>query len=188
MINQNDGQDTFVKATAIAGDLKDFGGGYIDAKWLRLKTSKSKDDSEKEGLRLTIGGGFRTDPETNSKRPQQAVVEFICDRDLEGDENLWDPEDKYDDGKSKRAESGNSSLSYTKYDTKGDKEDVLYLEWRTKYACEDSKKEQDAQKGDHWGFFTWFIIMYTSFRRLTKFTRNTRLTSQIVPSCRLQPT
>lgn len=159
VINKQDKQDTFVEATPIAGNLKDFGGGSLDAKWLRLQSSKSKADSEKEGLRLTIGGGFRTDPETKVKRLQQAVVEFICDENLKGDENLWDPEDKYDDGKSKRAESGNSSLSYLGYDNKGENEDVLFLEWRTRYACEGSKKEQDALKGEHWGFFTWFIII-----------------------------
>jgi hypothetical protein len=159
IINKESGTDLIAHATAIAGDLKEHGGGYIDPNWLRLKTSDSHSDSEKEGLLLTINGGFRKDPDNNTQRPQKAVIEFICDKALEGNENLFDPEDKYEDGKPKRAESGNSSLTFVKYDTTGEKEDVLRLEWRTKYACEDSKREQDVQRGDHWGFFTWFIIM-----------------------------
>ncbi len=159
VISKDDGNDIFVHATAIAGELKDYGGDYINAKWQRLKTSNSHTDSEKEGLRLTINGGFYKDPETRKNRPQKAVIEFICDKTREGNENLWDPEDKYDD-KVKRAEAGNSSLTVLKYDKTGDEADVLYLDWRTKYACEDSKNEQDAERGEHWGFFTWFILMY----------------------------
>lgn len=164
MISKDDkGGDIFVHATAIAGDLKDHGGGYIDANWQRLKTANSHTDSEKEGLRLTINGGYAVDPETKAKKPQKAVIEFLCDKNLEGDENLWDPEDKYDNSRVKREEAGNSSavpsLTYQKYEKSGDKEDVLFLEWHTKYACEDSKKEEDQKKSNSWGFFTWFIIM-----------------------------
>jgi hypothetical protein len=159
VINKDDQTDTFVHATAIAGDLKQHGGGSMDANWQWLKPS----GSENKGLQLTINGGFHTNPETKEKKPQKAVVDFLCDMALEGDENLLDPEDKYEDGKSKRAEVGNSSLSsltFLKYVTTAEKEDVLYLEWRTKYACEKTNKEQDPKRGEHWGFFTWFIIMY----------------------------
>lgn len=154
-------KDTFVQAIAIAGDLGD---RDIDAKWTRLRTSKLPLDSGKEGLRLTIQGQDLENPETKLKKLQKAVVEFLCDNDLEGDENLWVPDDreKYEPGNSRRSEasnSGNPSLSVTNYDTTGEKEDVLYLQWRTKYACERSKQGQDAPKSDHWGFFTWFIII-----------------------------
>lgn len=166
MISKIDKGDTFVHATAIAGDLKDHGGGYLDTLWQRLKTANSHGDSEKEGLRLTINGGYVVDPETKAKRPQKAVIEFLCDKTLEGDENLWDPEDKYDGTIEKREDASNStgtgvpSLTYLKYDKSGDKEDTLFLEWHTKYACEDSKKEEDEKKSSNsWGFFTWFIIM-----------------------------
>jgi hypothetical protein len=70
------------------------------------------------------------------------------------------------DGNSKREEdtSKTPSLYFEDYDTTGKAEDVLTLIWRTKYACEDAKQEKDAEKKSHWGFFTWFIIMYVSYR------------------------
>ena len=64
-----------------------------------------------------------------------------------------DPEDdKQDDGK---------SLTFVSYGSIDDKTDVLRLNWRTKYACEDFEDDDDesSSKGSHWGFFTWFIIM-----------------------------
>ena len=134
MISQDDGADIFVNAIPIAGELKEKGGDHIDSKWTRLKTSDSSTDSEKEGLRLTINGGFRKDAESGKTKSQKANIEFLCDKDLEGDENLWNPEDQYDD-KFKRQEAGNSSLTFLKYDQNNADVDVLHLEWKTKYAC-----------------------------------------------------
>lgn len=161
MISQDDGADIFVNAIPIAGELKEKGGDHIDSKWTRLKTSDSSTDSEKEGLRLTINGGFRKDADSGKTKSQKANIEFLCDKDLEGDENLWNPEDQYDD-KFKRQEAGNSSLTFLKYDQSNADVDVLHLQWSTKYACESSKQEEDAKKSEHWGFFTWFILMYDS--------------------------
>ena len=64
-----------------------------------------------------------------------------------------DPEDdKQDDGK---------SLTFVSYGAIDEKTDVLRLNWRTKYACEDFEDDDDdsSNKSSHWGFFTWFIIM-----------------------------
>lgn len=159
MINKDDKKDFISDAFPIAGELRDQGGGYSDAKWTRLKTSKLDTDAGKEGVRLEIKGGFRT--VDGSKKKQKAFVEFICDKSLVGDENLWDPEDKYGDGNTKREEkaSGEPSLQFVDYDKSGKDEDVLTLLWKTKYACEETKKEEDAEKKSHWGFFTWFIII-----------------------------
>ena len=159
MISKDDDKDIFRNAIPIAGELKEKGGGYLEPTWTRLKTSKLEADAGKEGLRLDIQGGFKkTD---DGKRKQKAVINFFCDKSREGDENLWDPEDKYEPESAKR-ELGpkDPSLQYVSYDTSGKSEDVLTLSWWTKYACEESKQEQDAEKAGRWGFFTWFIIMY----------------------------
>jgi hypothetical protein len=164
VISKEDDTDIPSNAFPIAGELKEKGGDYLDPKWTRLKTSKLDEDAGKEGVRLEIKGGFKKTED--KKRAQKAFVEFICDRTLEGDENLWDPEDKYADGNSKRKEKEDSSktpsLQFVSYDTTGKGEDVLTLLWRTIYACENTKGEQDAERSEHWGFFTWFILMYVS--------------------------
>lgn len=154
----------------LAGDLKGFGGKDMDAKWESLSESDSIADSEKDGIRLSMNGG--THKVGDVKRPQRVVVEFLCDKTRVGDENIWDPEDKYD--KEKRAEGDETdrpkegepedatkepSLKFVKYDTTGKDMDILRLEWRTKYACRDAE-EQEPKPNNSWGFFTWFIIMY----------------------------
>jgi len=164
VISKEDDTDIPSNAFPIAGELNDKGGKYLNPKWTRLKTSKLDEDAGKEGVRLEIKGGFK---KTEGKtRYQKAFVEFICDQTREGDENLWNPEDKYADGSSKREEKEDSSktpsLQFVSYDTTGKDEDVLTLLWRTTYACENTKGEQDAERREHWGFFTWFILMYVS--------------------------
>ena len=146
----------------VAGELSDVDGGKpMNAKWERLKTSKSNADVGKEGLRIELHGGFRK--ENDKIRPQKAIIEFACNRERTGLENLPKPEDDYDEVKDKRDEEktgddGTPSLKFEKY---GDEEgiDVLRLEWRTMYACEDFKDGEDKAKAAHWGFFTWFIIV-----------------------------
>lgn len=146
-------RDEISKVIAIAGELEDDGGGSLDAKCTRLKTSKSQ---EKEGLRIELNGGVYGDPE----RKQNAVVEFLCDPDRTGRETDLDPEDKYEGGESEPIE-GDSSLKFISYgpDLPDTKVDTLRLEWHTKYACESQKDEDDSAKSGHWGFFTWFLIM-----------------------------
>lgn len=169
-INKETGIEIIGEIIPIAGELKEKGGGDLDGKWERLATDGSNTDSEKEGLRLTMNGGWMT--VDKKKRPQKAIVEFICDKTLDGTENLYDPEDKYEE-KRKRAEGdekkgdepekdvgGEPSLKFLRYDTTGDAEDILRLEWRSKYACEDAINTPDPEeKKPGWGFFTWFIIM-----------------------------
>jgi hypothetical protein len=160
-----DGSDVFDEAVPIAGELKERGGGDMNAKWERLKTSSSHADSEKEGLRVEMNGGFRKTE--SGKRNQKAIIEFVCDKTRTGLEHLYDPEDKYeetvkreeDDGADDSEDPNSPSLKFVRYDEGEGDVDVLRLSWQTKYACEDSKDEQDAEKGSHWGFFTWFILM-----------------------------
>ncbi|KAF8852232.1 hypothetical protein BDZ45DRAFT_678497 [Acephala macrosclerotiorum] len=167
--------DVLMDSWPLAGDLRDLGGKDLNAKWESLSESDSNADSEKDGLRLTMNGGWHKvkveDKEV--KRPQKVVVEFLCDKTRAGDENLWKPEDEYDNdtGKDKRAEGDDTkdgekeddasspSLNFLKYDTTGKEADILRLEWRTKYACRDASGEKDRDPNGHWGFFTWFIII-----------------------------
>jgi hypothetical protein len=159
--------DKITKAYPIAGELKGEKGKDLDAKWERLKTG----DDGREGVRLEMKGGFKTDADGESKKYQKAVIKFICDKTRNGDEYNWVPEDKYDDGKEKREgkeeetdpeeDDKDPSLTYKDYNIDDDV-DVLRLEWRTRYACEDYKQQKDAERRAHWGFFTWFIIMYVA--------------------------
>jgi autophagy-related protein 27 len=160
VINKHDKTDFISDAFPIAGELNGAGGGYSDVKWTRLKTSKLDTDAGKEGVRLEINGGFRTVDDVNKK--QKAFVEFLCDTSLEGDERLWIPKEEYEDENIKRGEEiagGGPSLQFVNY-TLGKDEDVLKLLWKTRYACEKPKEEDNEKRKSHWGFFTWFIIMY----------------------------
>lgn len=158
----------------IAGDLKDGGGGNLDAQWTRLSTSPSHADSEKEGLRVELNGGVY------NKRKQTAIIELICDKERTGLEGEIDPEDQYESRDEDPAEGSPkaASLIFLKYGptTDDSDSDVLRLEWRTKYACEGQRDEEGGSRSSHWGFFTWFIIVYVDFQSvLWKFTTDLHL-------------
>lgn len=153
--------DNVEEVFPIAGDLANVdNGGPMNAKWDRLKSSKSNSDVDKEGLRMQLHGGFKM--ENKKRREQKAIIEFICDRKRNGLENLPNPEDGYEDVKEKRDEEqvdddGTPSLEFMSYGAE-DNIDVLRLNWRTSHACEDSSRNDKTVSG-HWGFFTWFIIV-----------------------------
>lgn len=59
-------------------------------------------------------------------------------------------------------EEDDASLKFLSYKSEGEGKnaiDVLRLNWRTKYACEDEIEKTPTSSSNHWGFFTWFIIM-----------------------------
>ena len=159
-------------AIPIAGDYTLSGGGHIDPKWTRLKTSDSQSDRDKEGIRLKMGGGsYFSDLK---ERDQKAVVEFLCDRKDEPGERRRAllATDEPDDGKNvagtpneeerkkkEQTDDGQGGvLKFVSYSLVGEDE-ILSLEWRTKYACEDRTDDAGENSSGHWGFFTWFIIM-----------------------------
>ncbi|KAI9737599.1 MAG: hypothetical protein M1818_005603 [Claussenomyces sp. TS43310] len=159
-INADTGADMGVsKVIPIAGELQEHKGGPLDAQVTRLRTSSSHSDSEKEGLRIELNGGIY------ENRKQRAIVEFICDEDRTGDEGNFDPHAEVEarGGLEYRADNGSfcmSSLTFLKYEPdpgNGDV-DILRLEWRTKYACED-QRDKDLADSKGWGFFTWFILI-----------------------------
>ena len=166
---------TMAGAIPIAGDysISGVGGsGRFDPKWTRLKTSDSQSDRDKEGMRLKMGGGkYQSDL---GYRDQKAVVEFLCDRKDESGErkrallatdesddggNVADTPSKEEREKRMQTDDGQGGLlKFIGYALVGE-DDILSLEWRTKYACEDRTDDAGESSSGHWGFFTWFIIM-----------------------------
>ncbi|APA15970.1 hypothetical protein sscle_16g107400 [Sclerotinia sclerotiorum 1980 UF-70] len=173
VINEEEGSDATQQIVPFAGELENYGGGPLDAKLERLSNSKSHSDADKDGLRVELGGGFIG--RGKNKRPQKAIVEFICDANRTGLENLWvppEPKNKPKENLNEREEKGSdevigapsndSSLQFFRLDKDKGDADILRLTWRTKYACENGPKDSgdsDNKKSSHWGFFTWFIIV-----------------------------
>jgi len=175
------GEDDHVsKIVAIAGGLENVGGSAFDVKVTRLSTSDSNSDSEKEGVRLVLGGGKHPlHGPSKEKRGQSAVIEFLCNKNMTGDENEWTSEDKYErlvrrEDDKENEEEGESSLEHQlkkdgaaliweSYKEEKDA-DVLRMTWYTKHACEDKRDSGDEDADDSgasWGFFTWiFIIVF----------------------------
>ena len=141
----------------IAGEYSTSAGGKraLEPKYKRLKKSNSEDD----GIRLELNGG-RHPWDGKGGRKQQAIIQFICDHDRTGLEGLESEERAEAD--EKESEGPDQSLIFRSYGAV-DEVDILRLDWRTKYACEDTSGGKDDEKGDdassHWGFFTWFIVM-----------------------------
>lgn len=177
--------DQVIDVVSIAGELQNHGGGALDPKVTRLKTSESTSDAQKEGVRIVMYGGRH--PQQSSGREQRAVVEMLCDRDKTGKEGEWSPkDDKYEQvpseesegdeaARRKRAEGDESSddgksehqllkegaaLIFDSYRPMADNGnvDVLRMTWHTKYACEDLPADEYPQS-EHWGFFTWLVIL-----------------------------
>lgn len=169
--NINDGSHSTFKVQPIAGEftLSHGANRALDPRWTRLKDSASNDDAQKEGLRLELNGGKY--PETKDGKPHKAIVEFLCDKELTGNEGF--------DVKEKRAEAEEGegdknedeitlpdldkgkSIEFVSFKAEGeDKVKVLRLRWKTKYACEGAEAAPPPpKKSSSWGFFTWFLIM-----------------------------
>jgi autophagy-related protein 27 len=101
---------------------------------------------------------------TYDKRKQRAVIEFQCDKDRtgnEGNEKANSLRQRDDNNDNKEVENENS-LTFVSYGSVEGKElmDILRLNWKTKYACEDAPDDDNIEKKAGWGFFTWFILMY----------------------------
>jgi hypothetical protein len=92
LIKTDEKVDTIIKATPLAGELAIHGGGPFDYQVSRL--SETDPDSGNEGLRILMKGGF--EEEKGVKRKQQTVIDFVCNKDLDGTEAEYDPEDKYE--------------------------------------------------------------------------------------------
>lgn len=179
-----DGRSDPLKALPIAGYENSLGGGSKDVEINLLKSI----DPETEGVRIKISGGTITEAEFKKKYPASAIIDFQCDPDRTGLEGLKNDDDldqatesklrRDDDNHDDKPKDGDneeddkpepkkSSLTFQSFGLVDDKEGfVLRLDWKTKYACEDYKRENPGSGGGsgngsgHWGFFTWLIIMY----------------------------
>ena len=157
---------TIIDATVpIAGEFIHGEGGSLDPKWTRLKSSASNADRQKEGLRLEIHGG------KFGGENQKAIVEFLCPaksgNDIRNRNDIWTNDDD-DDKDEEEDHSGEATddrhdgtLKLISWAVEGGVK-VLRLHWTTKYACEDASSLEQASSSNHWGFFTWFIIMYAT--------------------------
>lgn len=144
---------------SVAGDFSTADGRPLDPHYERLKAKK---ESDQEGLEVELNGGIR------GKKKQKAIINFICDKDRTGNEGIdsltkmtrrADSDD--DDDKKKEGEvDDKNSLKFISYgDEEGNTDvEILRLDWRTKYACEDHVEEGGDKKGG-WGFFTWLILL-----------------------------
>ncbi|KAL8720913.1 MAG: hypothetical protein Q9225_002299 [Loekoesia sp. 1 TL-2023] len=185
LINTYENTTSFEGAIPIAGQYTLHGGTELDPKVTRLKTSSSASDREKEGFRLEVHG-----PKYPAKngRKHKAVIEFLCqdkaeERRLEEERDLssappttrrveedvrMEADDDDDGGEEDHSATGEiandghgGTLKYIAFEDVDDMK-VLSLEWRTKYACEESQGNDDSEtkkKSNHWGFFTWLIII-----------------------------
>ncbi|KAK9784093.1 putative Autophagy-related protein 27 [Seiridium cardinale] len=95
--------DDFNEAWSVAGSLQQYGGGPLDSEAVYLPTSDSNADAEKDGLRIIVKGGWHN-MGNGQKRQQRAIIEFICDANLEGTEGEWKGEDEYVPGDDETSE------------------------------------------------------------------------------------
>jgi autophagy-related protein 27 len=171
-----DGTHFTTKVQPIAGEftLSHGRSRALDPRWTRLKGSASNEDTEREGLRLELNGGKY--PDTKEGMSHKAIVEFLCDPELTGNEGFEEPKEKR---LVRRAEEGEGegdneddepklpnldegkSIQFVSFKNEGeDQTKVLRLSWKTKYACEGAKAAPPPpKKSSSWGFFTWFLIM-----------------------------
>lgn len=144
----------------------------LDPKFTRLKGSAGNSD-EREGILVELHGGKY--PDDSSGVTQKAIIEFLCDKDVTGNEGFEDEKSIVDatqyQSMQKRADDDEGkpelpdldkgkSLEFRSYKLE-DETQVLRLRWKSKYACEGMADSgggsSDKTKG--WGFFTWFIII-----------------------------
>jgi hypothetical protein len=78
------------------------------------------------------------------------------------DDNKGGSDEKEGNGDDKKDGDDTRSLRFKSYGHDEDrKADVLRLDWVTKYACDNYERdEEDPDSKNHWGFFTWFIVLY----------------------------
>ena len=147
----------------VAGNMQMSNGGNLDPNVTRMKNA----DSEFVGLRMELHGGYW------DKKKQKAVITFECDKARTGNEGNEDYNEgkrsvrtrEDDDGDKKEEEDNPNSLTFVSYGPVEGKQnmDVLTLNWRTKYACEDVEEDDDGGDGTGkkggWGFFTWLVLM-----------------------------
>ncbi|KAI0438529.1 autophagy-related protein 27 [Xylaria telfairii] len=117
--------DTIEEVTPLAGELQNHGGAALDPKVSQL--SKVDPESGREGLRVIFQGGLGY-TDTLVKHKKQTVIDFVCNKDLDGTEGEYDSEDKYvaraEDDKSQENENGDEDNDKDKDDDDDDDDDA----------------------------------------------------------------
>lgn len=169
-----DGRDAYLESViGIAGDYSTSHGQNraLDPKFTRLKGSSTNND-DKEGVVVELNGG--KNPDQRSGTPQKAIIEFLCDKKVSGNEgfnkrsldaasydivssSLQTRQEDDDKGPDLPDLDKGKNLQFVSYKHEDDT-DVLRLRWKTKFACEDAASTGSSSTGG-WGFFTWFIII-----------------------------
>ena len=113
-----------------------------------------------------MGGGQYLDDE-KAKKDAGAVIEFQCDPTRSGLEGLTTHEETAEEEQLQAKEDGDDqigdksrSLQFKSFAPADDNSYVLKLDWKTRYACDDYLSSKKGGSSSHWGFFTWFIVMY----------------------------
>nr|OQO26759.1 hypothetical protein B0A51_05643 [Rachicladosporium sp. CCFEE 5018] len=165
-----DGKGLVEQVVPIAGEYAASNGRGLEPKVERLKDASSHEDAKREGLRVELNGGKY--PDNKSGKAQKAIIEFICDRDVDGTEGFGeekterdDDDDRDDDGSRLPDLDKGKSLQFVSYKSEGDDQTgVLRLSWKTRYACEGEADKAPVKapgsKSSGWGVFTWFLIIF----------------------------
>lgn len=157
------GQEDVLDHMDIAGNYE-LNGRKLEPKLQRLKTAPSHADSQREGVRIELGGGYF------HQRKNGAIIEFLCVREGPTERRRGDEEgdDKKDDDKEDPGKGGEEvddgkggKLKFVSYGPRSEEspDQVLRLTWLTKYACENAVSEPSEKTSTHWGFFTWIFVM-----------------------------
>ncbi|KAL2020797.1 hypothetical protein VTK56DRAFT_7995 [Thermocarpiscus australiensis] len=159
-----------------------------EAKRLPADDAQQK-GARKEGLRLTLQGSsyqqraqrtvveFRCNPDlTGTEGEWESVDEYVPEK-KEGEEKKegknsrredekGDDDDDDDDVVStpeQQLKKDGAALIWEGYKREEDKDgkdmDTLYLTWYTKYVCDAAVDQPPAEESQHWGFFTWLVIL-----------------------------
>lgn len=162
--NAADGSGSEQRAFPIVG-LDHLGHGSKDPEIKRLKQL----DPDREGLMVRLAGGQYIDKKKERKNAG-ALIEFQCDPTRSGLEGLTTTDDRDEETKHLQAREGDDksgdksqSLQFKSFGPSDDDSYVLKLDWKTRYACDDYLSSKKGDSSRHWGFFTWFIVMYVLF-------------------------
>ena len=166
-INNKEHKNEILHVIPTAGDYSTtgyVGVGDFNPKLKRLSTSTVQSDRDKEGIRLTMEGGRYPKKGVKNSRPQKAVVEFLCDRNATENKRkaLFSREEDADESDDGEDDSNNEenkereqtddgegeTLKYISYDIV-EKNEVLSLKWKTKYACEDAADGENNSSSGH---------------------------------------
>lgn len=114
----------------------------LDPKFELLRDSKSNSDASREGVRIELHGGRLPFEDKKAGTDQRAIIEFVCDKEREGDEGgEKDDNERADDGKDKEGDKkDDDKKDDDKKDSDGEKKEerLRRRDGEGKGKCEDS--------------------------------------------------